>query len=92
MVIQRTLSIIKPDATRRNLTGAINQKLENAGLRIIDWSNPFSPQEVGYYIPPGNKERSCPQSNDVYVDRETGLIYMSDRWGLGLHILEYTGQ
>ncbi len=35
MVIQRTLSIIKPDATRRNLTGAINQKLENAGLRII---------------------------------------------------------
>ena len=35
MVVQRTLSIIKPDATRRNLTGAINQKLENAGLRII---------------------------------------------------------
>ena len=35
MVVQRTLSIIKPDATRRNLTGAINQKLDNAGLRII---------------------------------------------------------
>ena len=35
MAIQRTLSIIKPDATRRNLTGAINQKLEKAGLRII---------------------------------------------------------
>jgi hypothetical protein len=63
----------------------------NAGLRIIDWSNPFSPKEVGSYIPAGNKERCCPQSNDVYVDRETGLIYMSDRWGLGLHILEYTG-
>ena len=35
MAIQRTLSIIKPDATRRNLTGAINQMLEKAGLRII---------------------------------------------------------
>ena len=63
----------------------------NAGLRIIDWSNPFNPKEVGSYIPAGNKERCCPQSNDVYVDKETGLIYMSDRWGLGLHILEYTG-
>jgi len=35
MAIQRTLSIIKPDATRRNLTGAINAKFEAAGLRII---------------------------------------------------------
>jgi nucleoside-diphosphate kinase len=35
MATQRTLSIIKPDATRRNLTGAINAKLEAAGLRII---------------------------------------------------------
>ena len=35
MVIQRTFSIIKPDATARNLTGAINAKIEEAGLRII---------------------------------------------------------
>ena len=35
MTVQRTLSIIKPDATRRNLTGAINQRFEEAGLRII---------------------------------------------------------
>jgi nucleoside-diphosphate kinase len=35
MAMQRTFSIIKPDATRRNLTGAINAKLEAAGLRII---------------------------------------------------------
>lgn len=35
MAIERTLSIIKPDATRRNLTGAINAKLEGAGLRIV---------------------------------------------------------
>ncbi|MBT6440858.1 MAG: nucleoside-diphosphate kinase [Alphaproteobacteria bacterium] len=35
MAIERTLSIIKPDATRRNLTGAINQRFEDKGLRII---------------------------------------------------------
>jgi nucleoside-diphosphate kinase len=35
MSVERTFSIIKPDATRRNLTGAINQKLEAAGLRIV---------------------------------------------------------
>ena len=63
----------------------------NAGLRIVDWSNPFNPKEVGYYIPQGTKERCCPQSNDVQVDKETGLVYMADRWGLGLHIIEYTG-
>jgi nucleoside-diphosphate kinase len=35
MANQRTFSIIKPDATKRNLTGAINAKIEAAGLRII---------------------------------------------------------
>jgi nucleoside-diphosphate kinase len=35
MAIERTLSIIKPDATRRNLTGAINQRFEQNGLRIV---------------------------------------------------------
>jgi nucleoside-diphosphate kinase len=35
MPLERTLSIIKPDATRRNLTGAINDRFEKAGLRII---------------------------------------------------------
>ena len=35
MPIERTLSIIKPDATRRNLTGLINAKFEDAGLKII---------------------------------------------------------
>ena len=35
MAVERTLSIIKPDATRRNLTGAINAKIEAAGLRIV---------------------------------------------------------
>jgi nucleoside-diphosphate kinase len=35
MALERTLSIIKPDATQRNLTGAINALIEGAGLRII---------------------------------------------------------
>ena len=35
MTIENTLSIIKPDATRRNLTGLINAKFEKAGLKII---------------------------------------------------------
>ena len=35
MSVEKTLSIIKPDATRRNVTGLINAKFENAGLKII---------------------------------------------------------
>ena len=35
MAIERTLSIIKPDATRRNLTGEVNARLEKAGLRVV---------------------------------------------------------
>jgi len=35
MTIEQTLSIIKPDATERNLTGAINTVIEKAGLRIV---------------------------------------------------------
>lgn len=35
MAVTRTLSIIKPDATNRNLTGKVNAKLEEAGLRIV---------------------------------------------------------
>ncbi len=35
MARERTFSIIKPDATRRNLTGAVNERIERAGLRIV---------------------------------------------------------
>ena len=35
MAVTRTFSIIKPDATRRNLTGAVTKKLEEAGLRVV---------------------------------------------------------
>ena len=35
MAVERTFSIIKPDATQRNLTGAVNAIIEGAGLRIV---------------------------------------------------------
>ena len=35
MAVERTLSIIKPDATRRNLTGQIIARFEKAGLRVV---------------------------------------------------------
>ena len=35
MATERTFSILKPDVTRRNLTGAVNAKIEEAGLRIV---------------------------------------------------------
>ena len=35
MATERTFSILKPDVTRRNLTGAVNAKIEAAGLRIV---------------------------------------------------------
>ena len=47
---QRTLSIIKPDATRRNLTGAINAKIEEKGLRIIAQKRlRLTPEQAGQF-------------------------------------------
>jgi nucleoside-diphosphate kinase len=50
MATERTLSIIKPDATRRNLTGKINAKFEDAGLRIIAQKRiHLSPAQAGKF-------------------------------------------
>ena len=50
MAVTRTLSIIKPDATRRNLTGAINAKFEAAGLRIVAQKRiRLSPDQAGAF-------------------------------------------
>ena len=50
MAVERTLSIIKPDATRRNLTGKINQKFEDAGLRIVAQKRiHLSPAQAGKF-------------------------------------------
>ena len=58
MAVERTLSIIKPDATRRNLTGKINARFEEAGLRIVAQKRLYLPQtqaEGFYYV---HKERA----------------------------------
>src|SRR5256885_14878086 len=55
MAVERTFSIIKPDATARNLTGAINAMIEQAGLRIIAQRRTRITREEGgnlYAVPP----------------------------------------
>jgi len=71
----------------------------NAGIRVVDLSNPYRIEEVGYYIPKINKnshpiakdQKTAIQINDVDIDHR-GLVYASDRVGTGLFILEYTGR
>jgi hypothetical protein len=76
----------------------------NAGVRAVDIRNPFSPKEVGYYIPEINKNTAkrcvktgdgerCKiaiQTNNVEVD-DRGYVYIVDRANTGMHILEMTG-
>jgi hypothetical protein len=70
----------------------------NAGVRVVDLSDPYNLKELGFYIPKTNKN-SYPisegqpvviQMNDVDIDHR-GLAYAVDRAGTGLFILEYTG-
>ena len=51
MAVERTFSIIKPDATKRNLTGKINAVIEGAGLRIVAQKRMklSQPQAEGFY-------------------------------------------
>lgn len=62
----------------------------NAGLRAIDVSDPLQPREVGHFVPELPDGQEGIQSNDIGADDE-GRIYLIDRWGAGMHILEYTG-
>ena len=69
----------------------------NAGVRIFDISNQFSPKEVAYWVPPIPNKLIDPRPNialdaktaDLYVTKE-GLIFVSD-WNAGMHVLEYKG-
>ena len=68
-----------------------SQSLERRTLQLGGIHGSLAVKTFASSFAAGNKERPYAQSNDVQVDRDTGLIYMADRWGLGLHILEYTG-
>jgi len=59
----------------------------NAGLRVVDISDPFHPRETGYYVPKA-PAGGIVQTNDVDVDYR-GYIYITDRAGGGMHVLEY---
>lgn len=59
----------------------------NAGLRIYDITDPTSPAEVAFYVPCPPAGRRATQLNDVTVTAD-GLIYVTDRAGGGLYILE----
>lgn len=69
----------------------------NAGLRIVEISNPRLPEEVGYFVPPEPTQRFGPQppdslvvqSEDVLVDSR-GYIYLTNK-NQGLWVLRYTG-
>jgi hypothetical protein len=62
----------------------------NAGLRAVDVSDPLHPKEVGCYVPETPAGTPGIQSNDIGAD-DNGRLYLIDRWGQGMHILEYTG-
>jgi hypothetical protein len=76
----------------------------NAGLRVIDVRDPYSPKEIAHFIPSitESTDKRCVQvegtqrckvaiqTNNVETD-ERGYIYIVDRANTGLHILELTG-
>lgn len=62
----------------------------NAGLRAVDVSDPLRPKEVGHFVPETPADGDRIQSNDIGSD-EHGRLYLIDRAGSGMHILEYTG-
>jgi nucleoside-diphosphate kinase len=72
MPSERTLSIIKPDATRRNLTGAINDRFERAGLRIVAQKRLHMSKDVAGKFYAVHKER--PFYNDLVAFMSSGPV------------------
>ena len=81
MPIERTLSIIKPDATRRNLTGAINDRFEKAGLRIVGQKRLHMSPDVAGKFYAVHKER--PFYNDLVTFMSSGSVVVQVLEGEG---------
>jgi hypothetical protein len=61
----------------------------NAGVRAYDIKDPYSPQEVAWFVPPKPDGSKVPtaQINDVFVD-DRGVVFAVDRHAGGLYTLE----
>ena len=88
-------------ASNENTDSPFNKKIVfiswfNAGVRAIDIRDPYTPKEVGYFIPTINSNtfanggKFVVQTNNVEVDAR-GYVYIVDRAGSGMHILRLTG-
>jgi hypothetical protein len=59
-------------------------------LRAVDISDPYRPEEVEHFMPKPGAGQTIVQSNDIFVDKARGLVFLIDRLN-GLDILEYQG-
>ncbi|HZQ37136.1 MAG TPA: hypothetical protein VFD32_14495 [Dehalococcoidia bacterium] len=63
----------------------------NAGVRVVDISEPARPREIAHFVPEAPPGRAAIQMNDITVSAD-GLVYATDRYAGGLYIFELTGR
>ena len=88
MAIENTLSIIKPDATRRNLTGLINAKFEKAGLKIIAQKRLHLSETIAQKFYEVHKDR--PFYNDLVEFMISGPVIVQVLRGEGAIVINRT--